>query len=621
MENKNNKEELILKNPIGVIGSPSSTTELTLDVMGTAIDKKLVGELTIFEYSQDNKKHYALGQISEIQLKNMWLEGSTIKSLTRYKGRVDPLTELQDTHTAVMNISAVFSKRDDKKFEASMLGTVPATGTRIYSVDDDILKSLLKDYQDEIFYLGHVYLSKPLLPMWFKHFDRGKGGAGEAYHIGIFGKSGSGKSLIAKMMMLSYARHKDMAIFVIDPQGEFAKDTRKEREKWLNLRPILKDLEKEVKVYSIQNLVLDDWELFKEILASSKFFDAIIGSPEKRLLASDVIIELLKRWNRKGKIKKQVKTSTLNSFNTTTSNQQDSSDKDIKPYLNNLYRKEVFDIVWNDILGNDKRFWDKIYPSPSYRKQFKENYEDANEDEYYREWKRVTNLFTQENREKAFLIKNEIENIFTATKKPVIIIDLSEKSIPKNIIWNDTIKTLLIKRLLKALTEIAEDHYKEDKSLNTLVIIDEAHEHAPREKPEDETKKELRNTLIHAIRTTRKYGLGWMFISQTLSSLHKEIVSQLRISLFGFGLGIGTEYDELRKIASGTDALKLYQTFRDPHSSFDIESRQYPFMTVGPVSPLSFSGTPLFFTTFNPSTDLLTKFLEVNNLKKGNNEE
>ncbi len=610
MDENNKNKKVILKNPIGVIGSPSSTTELTLDVMGTAIDKKLVGELTIFDYLQDNKKHYALGQISEIQLKNMWLEGSTIKSLTRYKGRVDPLTELQDTHTAVMNISAVFSEKD-KGFEASILGTVPATGTRIYSVDDNILMSLLKDYQDEIFYLGHVYGSKPLLPMWFKHFGRGKGGAAEAYHIGIFGKTGSGKSLIAKMMMLAYARHENMAIFVIDPQGEFAKDTREDKENYLNLRPILKDLEKEVKVYSIQNLVLDDWELFKEILTDSKFFDAIIGSKEKRSIASDVITDLLKNWDKR-KTKKQVKTNLMGYQE--DSNKTIKDNKTIKPCLNNLYKEDVFDIVWDNILDNDKKFWDKIYPSPTYRKQFKDNYEDADKDDYYKVWKEITNLFTWENRQNAFLIKKRIEEIFTATKKPVIIIDLSEKNVPKGIIWNDTIRTLLIKRLLEALTDIAGNQYKEDKNLNTLVIIDEAHEHAPREKPEDETKEKLRNTLIHAIRTTRKYGLGWMFISQTLSSLHKEIVSQLRISLFGFGLGIGTEYDELRKIAGGTDALKLYQTFRDPHSSFDIESRQYPFMTVGPVSPLSFAGTPLFFTTFNPSTDLLTKFLEVNKL-------
>ncbi len=69
----------------------------------------------------------------------------------------------------------------------------------------------------------------------------------------------------------------------------------------------------------------------------------------------------------------------------------------------------------------------------------------------------------------------------------------------------------------------------------------------------------------------------------------------LRIMFFGFGLALGTEYSALRELAGGDkNALKLYQ------------SRQYSFMTIGPVSPLSFSGTPLFFTAFNNPDDFLT---------------
>ena len=43
------------------------------------------------------------------------------------------------------------------------------------------------------------------MPMWFKHFGDEKDdpeAAGEGYHIGIFGKNGSGKSVLARMMML-----------------------------------------------------------------------------------------------------------------------------------------------------------------------------------------------------------------------------------------------------------------------------------------------------------------------------------------------------------------------------------------------------------------------------------
>ncbi len=110
---------------------------------------------------------------------------------------------------------------------------------------------------------------------------------------------------------------------------------------------------------------------------------------------------------------------------------------------------------------------------------------------------------------------------------------------------------------------------------------------------------------------TRKYGLGWLFISQTLSSIHTEIIQQLRIFFFGFGLGLGQEFQALRQlVGSSGSALDLYQLFRDPHSAFDVSSRQYSFMTIGPVSPLSFAGTPLFFNAFNT----VDAFFEANDI-------
>lgn len=183
----------------------------------------------------------------------------------------------------------------------------------------------------------------------------------------------------------------------------------------------------------------------------------------------------------------------------------------------------------------------------------------------------------------------------------------SQKEKAGNVLWNDRIQAMVIKRLLDGINLSAEKKYSENKLLNTLVIIDEAHRLAPREKIDDEVINSVKNKLIDAVRTTRKYGLGWMFISQTLSSLDRGIIDMLRIMFFGFGLALGTEYSALKELAGGDkNALKLYQSFRDPHSTFDMDSRQYSFMTIGPVSPLSFSGTPLFFTAFNNPDDFLT---------------
>ncbi len=155
----------------------------------------------------------------------------------------------------------------------------------------------------------------------------------------------------------------------------------------------------------------------------------------------------------------------------------------------------------------------------------------------------------------------------------------------------------------------AEFSYRNNQFLNTLVILDEAHRLAPSEERENEAMESVRLTLIDAVRTTRKYGLGWLFISQTLASLPKEIVEQMRIMFFGFGLAFGKEFAALTELAGGEDesnSLKLYQSFRDPHSAFDVKSKQYNFMSIGPVSPLSFSGTPLFFMAYNDAMDFFT---------------
>lgn len=591
---------------IGVVGSPSSTTAVTLDILAPAVNKKLVGELALFRFLQDELMHYALGQIVEVTMRNVWHEDPTMLSLIRQRGRVDPVSERQDTHQGEMTISAVFAAKG-RQYRPSILGTVPATGTPIHLVSDEVLSELLSPYQEEIFYLGRVYGSKPLLPLWFKHFGSGPKGAGEAYHLGIFGKTGSGKSVLAKMILLAYARYPEMALLVLDPQGEFAKEARGDSVSGqfkLPMREILNHLQKPVKVYEVKNLILDRWELFAQILYESPFFEQLsIPKGENRQLAADILAEKLK-------------------------------DKRIP--LRDLHLKEKFDIAWH-LLGKED-IQKVFYRSGEARARFQSMYEKANVDDFFTKyWLPVTQLF-REYRPGAQKIESLLKEIFhlDQERRPLVVIDLSgegadhalektdevtlfspgesHQSQPQSspLFWNETIQLLILKRLLDGIRREAERAYKQNRSLNTLVLIDEAHRLAPREEPDNEEKKALRSILIDAARTTRKYGLGWLFISQTLSSLHREIIEQLRIFFFGFGLGMGTEFRALSELVGGrSKALELYQLFRDPHSSFDTASREYSFMTIGPVSPLSFAGTPLFFNAFNNPEE----FRNANRLK------
>jgi hypothetical protein len=574
---------------LGVVGSPSSTAQLALDILGSAVSRKLVGELALFRFSQDTSLHYALGQITEVQLRNIWHEDPTMRSLIRQRGRVDAVSERQDTHLGQMVISAVFRKGGTAGYEPSLLGTVPATGTPIHLVSDPVLDELLRPYRDQIFYLGHVYGSKPRLPLWFKHFDRGTDGAGEAYHVGIFGKTGSGKSVLAKMILLAYARYPKMALLVVDPQGEFARDMRKgagSGEFALPVGDVVRNLGKQPVVLTVRNLVLDRWELFEQILFESLFFERLtVPKGENRELACGILSDKLQ----KAKVK-----------------------------LAELHLRSSFDKAWK--LLQDDGVQKVFYRTEASRARFDTALHEADPAEFFSQyWVPIAELFREDrqgaksiNKALAWLLAVTNEDGTARDNRPILVIDLSKEQ-AQGLFWNDLIQSLVIKRLLDGLAQTAEHFYKENQSLNALVVIDEAHRLAPRELPSDnDAAKGVRSILIDAARTTRKYGLGWLFISQTLWSLHPEILQQLRIFFFGFGLGLGQEFQSLRQLvgSSGT-ALDLYQLFRDPHSAFDTKSRQYSFMTIGPVSPLSFSGTPLFLNAFNT----VDEFLKTNGLK------
>lgn len=591
LENSVDKKiNLLLKNSsiLGTIGSPSSTIELSLDVLESSVTRQLVGELAIFKYLQDSKNHYAIGQIIEIALKNFLLEDPTIKSVARKRGSVNPISGIQDVHVGKLLCSAIFTSSEDL-VEPSLLGTVPPTGTYVYQVNDNILSTILEKQKNSLFYLGNSYGSKTKLPMWFKHFDYGENGAGEAYHLGIFGITGSGKSTLAKMILTAYSKYSQMGLLVLDPVGEFSKsfsdnnnnnNMNKEYQNYnhfdLNMKKILNSLNKQVQTINVRNLVLDRWSLFEEILLQSQFFHQLTINGANRRYATDALIPKLKN----------------------------------RVALTNLIKRESFDLVINELRKEEMQIL--IFSTPEPRKRLNNlvsNLDQKNLEILYSQfWTPICSLF--EDRPDAITIDGLLEK-FSWKLKPLIVIDLSEQTAHKMQLkyWNETIQSLILKRLLGGLVRLGERTWQKNTSLNTMVVLDEAHRYARKDEFMDSNLEQLRTTLLDAVRTTRKYGLGWLFISTSLSSIHRDILQQLRIIFFGFGLSLGSDLITLRELVSDEKAIDLYRTFTDPASSFNTKTRKYSFMCQGPVSPLSFSGSPFFFNAFRPDV-----FIKENNL-------
>jgi len=468
----------------------------------------------------------------------------------------------------------------------------------VYRVDQALLDRLLEVYRSEIVYLGRAYANDVLYPMWFKHFGSGPGGAGEAYHLGVFGKTGSGKSGLAKMMLCAYARHPELGILVIDPQGEFSLELSGTRvgQQGLQLDQVVRGQGRAIHVYRIGDLQLDDWATFEEMVISLRFLEQLAipsASVENARRAAEVIRNALEGGHN----------------------------------LDNLGTLQVLQAALNAInQPNNAGF---IYATRTRAQQIQQRVQRFLSDQQAlnqlltNSWAPICQLFSRgQNRQRLFSYSNQQPGIINMLlgsagargPRPVIVIDISRQGNQR--FWSEELQRRILSKLLNILVSQATSSLSTQQSANVLVLLDEAHRHAPSGRLEDDSEADrLRSLLRRAVRETRKYGIGWFFISQTLGGLDNEILQQLRILAFGFGLAMGTEFDRLRDFVGGDKrALELYQSFRDPQSFPRRDLQEFPFMAVGPVSPLAFSGKPLFFTMF---TDM-SRFLQANNMEQGN---
>jgi len=356
-----------------------------------------------------------------------------------------------------------------------------------------------------------------------------------------------------------------MSIFILDPQGEYSREFSSNE---LLKSTYEKKIGRKIKILNLQNLVFDfDESILMDLLNASGFFHRLRMPFEDHWPRfTEETIKLLKGG--KGTI-----------------------DEEIKPW--NYYKKASFKRLWYQIPKDV--FLDKIIFTERPRERVKEVWKSLNFDEMYYIWASITRLFSYKSDENIRLTKLLEE---TSEGNPLVIIDISSQGKTEALFWNEKIQLIAIQQFLGRITIQAENKFKEGGNLNSLVVVDEAHRLAPRGRPEVDMIGRIKSIFIDAVRTTRKYGLGWMFISQSLSSLDREILNQIRIYIFGFGLAWGVERLALKDIIGGaTEALKLYQNFRDPQSG--LRKKEYPFMTMGPISPLSFSSTPLFFNALN----------------------
>lgn len=595
---------LLLRRPeedtLAIVGSPSTTSELTIDVMEAAEHSRLLGQLVYVVVPQDGRQVVVLGQIARLETQNRWHEDLTFRGIIKRRGELPHLSARADVRTATLSVHAAFEVTADsqgEKVTEGLLATSPSTGGRVFRLTNEVLERLLADHAADIVSLGYAYGTKVHMPFWLKHFGSGAGGAGEAYHLGIFGRTGSGKSCLAAYLLLGYARHPGLGILVIDPQGQFASD----RGLSIHLHKALGVVGRRVEVVHLSTdlrFAEDDYSLFTHLLDTRaiRFFHRIgVRGKDNREIAAD-------------EVRRQLRTLLH------------ASEAKLADPPPTLLREALA------ALARDEAALTRIYASKEARDRLARQINGVLDDPeelalLEREaWTPVLDLFRRVDSHgnhrrplwgviAAAAGQGEPTTEAPARQPtpggglPVTLLDLSGQGTAFH--DDDEVVARVLRAIVTSLRSMGERAFREGKLLNLLVGLDEAHRFA-RAGARDEKESEadaLTAALVDGVRTTRKYGIGFLFVTQTLASLHPEIIAQLRIAAFGYGLTMGPELRKLEELVGDRADLELYRSFVDPSSHRG--DRQFPFMFIGPCSPLSFTGSPVFIHAYTSSKELV----------------
>lgn len=397
----------------------------------------------------------------------------------------------------------------------------------------------------------------------------------------------AGKSMIpthntqaVSYYLANQIRHEKMGFIVVDPQGQWSA----EQGMVFSLQGFAAEMGRDVLVRRISSdlrLKKDD-ELFTNLLKHTKLV-VELG------LKSEATQEIV--WYEIGKF--------LRLREDWTREQPNDLLRDILEYLRSDETAE------------------RVYTTPDNRKAFVGRVDNVLGvqglfSDALHQFSPIHNLFQTTNTlgEERHDLWNTLSEVFERVPNrpaPLLILDMSSAPMPgmdeeiteavrvaQRILENDSVKAAVLRNLFSTLKRASEDKFRAGVNLNTMVILDEAWRFAaPVNKSNGDELAALSQDLAGYARDTRKFGIGWLYISQSTTSVNLDIWDQMSIRFFGYGLS-GADVNKMSEIVDDKNALRLYRTFGNPRST-----GIYPFLVTGPVSPLAANATPLTLNTYN----------------------
>lgn len=504
-------------------------------VRSSSLGNELLGRLGFLRFNAGNSNISVLCQIISVDRRNTVHEDGSFGPVIAARGSIPYLSSIGDYEEAIAKPIA-----QQVNGSAAPLRANPPSGSQIVSLDDNSLMSEEEQKNPQIIFNSFAPVSERYLrypgslvgeainvPIICKSFNPADdNGWGEARHAIFLGRSGSGKTHAAKIMLALYLLStRTMGAFIPDGKGDFIRPSGRD----LNLRNFLEANGRNVQVIHIEDLRLENTDQLQELLSIENF---------QRLVAPSIAPD---KW-------RLLLELTLEKF----------TDEDEKLIVegDKAISQEKFLEKFNDSL-------EFVYAETGKKldvriEKLKKSQED-NLTKITSLWNRVLKRFTEGEK-----LIDIVDHVLIEGKIYFLNIDS----------YNTSVNVFILGTLYKRFRSRALNLYKSrQKYANAIVYVDEANRFIP-QSPKDEKQKELQEKLIDGIKTTRQYGLAWWLADQRPSAISKDAFTQMGTFFFGKGMTAVADQTNMESVL-GKDGCNVYSYVATMGGSPFVASGQF----------------------------------------------
>lgn len=504
-------------------------------VRTNSIGQELLGKLGFISFKVGNESEQevkVLCQITAVDRRNTIHEDPSFGPVIANQGKIPYLSGIGDYEESIAKPIAQLVDGQQAALRAN-----PPSGTPIISLDDQsvseeensqkVFNSFASVESQYLRYAGNLVDESIKVPFICKSFNpEHEHGWGEARHAGFFGRSGSGKTHAAKIMLaINLISSHTAGAFIPDAKGDFVKPSQQD----LDIKSILENNGRPVDTIKLEDLKLDKVKQFQELLIQEDIQKEMLNA------SADKFSSILE--------------AALGYF----------SDRNHKLIVNGKNGKEA--ITLDRMLENFNSKINLYYSSS--KREIEKRVEQAKD-------LQVSNRLKLEDKFneviKRFQQGQEIEQVVTQVLQEGKVYFFDAPN------YDTKMNRFILELLYKKFRSRASQLFYSGKYSNAIVYVDEANRFIPQNPREEQ--KELARELVDGIKTTRQYGLAWWFSDQRPAAINKDAFTQLGTYFFGKGMTAPADRDNMESVI-GKEGVQIYEYVMATSNKSFIASGQF----------------------------------------------